>query len=154
MPNQFAATIDSFIFQANNLQIQFQQFQTRAKNLKKNPVRDFLSEVGGAVGQNLFDSRAGRLIGRAVTKAYLANQEGQQLSQEDKRLNLAPSILIAGVRSFLTSVSIKSKFETYRKQWPLVTKAPPSRGEHEIRHDASKVGLGTPRNSRGTSNLQ
>ena len=106
MPNQFSATIDSFIFQANDLLVQYRQLQGRAGNFKKNPVRDFLSEVGGAVGQDLFASRTGRLVGKAVTRAYLENQESTQLSNEDQRLNLALSILLAGVRSFLSSISI------------------------------------------------
>jgi len=106
MPNQFVSTIDSFVFQANDLLVQFRQFQNRVKNFKKNPVRDFLSEIGGAVGRDLFDSRTGRVIGKAVTKAYLESQESGQLSQEEQRLNLALSILLAGVRSFLGSVSI------------------------------------------------
>ena len=106
MPNQFSATIDSFIFQANDLLAQFQQLQNRAKSFKKDPVRDFLSEVGGAVGQDLFASRTGRLIGKVVTRAYLENQESTQLYNEEQRLNLALSILLAGVRSFLSSVSI------------------------------------------------
>ena len=105
MPNQFAATIDSFVLQADNLLVQFQQFQSRIKTIQKNPVRDLLSEIGGAVGRDLFDSRAGRVLGKAVTRAYLESQESQQLSQEAQRLNLALSILLGGVRSFLSSVS-------------------------------------------------
>lgn len=84
---------------------QFQQFQSRIKSFHKDLVRDFLAEIGGAVGRDLFNSQVGRTIGKAFTKGYLESQESQQLSQEAQRLNTSLSILLAGVRSFLSSVS-------------------------------------------------
>jgi hypothetical protein len=105
-PNQFTATIDSFILQANSLLAQFQQFQGRIKNFHKDPARDFLAEIGGAVGRDLFESQTGRALGKAFTKGYLQSQEAQYISQEAQRLNVSLSMLLAGIRSFLSSVSI------------------------------------------------
>jgi hypothetical protein len=109
MSDQFAGTIDSFIFQANSLLAQFQQFQSRIKNFNKDPVRDFLAEIGGAVGRDLFDSQAGKTLGRAFTKGYLQSQEAQYISQEAQRLNVGLSMLLASIRSFLSSVSIPKR---------------------------------------------
>lgn len=106
LPNQFAPMIDSFVFQANSLLVQFQQLQARIKDFHNNPVRDFLGELGGAVGRDLLSSPFGRTIGKAVAKGYLESQERQLLSQEAQRLDVSLSILLAGIKSFLSSVSV------------------------------------------------
>jgi hypothetical protein len=106
LPNHFTDTIDSFIFQANSLLEQFQQLQLRIKNFRNDPVRDFLSELGGAIGRDLFESQAGRSLGKAFVEGYLQSQEAQYISQEAQRLNTSLSILLAGIRAFLSSVSV------------------------------------------------
>lgn len=109
LPNQLAPTIDSFISQASDLLQQFKNFRLRYKSFGKNPAVSLLAEVGGAIGKDLVGSQLGRVIGRAFTKGYLESQESQQLSLEAQRLNTSFLMLMAGIRAFLSSVSVAKR---------------------------------------------
>jgi len=76
------------------------------KGSGKNPFSGLFAEIGGTIGEDIFESSFGRKLGREIAKGYLLTQEQQQLAQEAQRLDVSIAALIGGVSVFLSSVSI------------------------------------------------
>ncbi len=106
MPNQFAGTLDSYLWQAKSLLSQADQLRIGARNSRSNPARDIAAEVGGGIGEYLLESSVGRKLGRKIARRLAVESEKQSMSQAEHALEASFSNLLDNIRNFLSSVSI------------------------------------------------